>query len=246
MELNGKTAWVVGGSSGIGAALAQELAARGARVAVSARREERLLEVSGGRMLVVPADTTDVDGIKAAAQRVRAELGPLDLAVLNAGYWQQMSARDWDTEEFRRHVEVNLVGMSNGIAAVLPDMLERGRGVMAGVASVAGYRGMPGAEGYGATKAGQINLLEGLRAEVARQGVRVVTVCPGFVRTEMTARNRFPMPFIIDAEDAAQAICDGLEKGRAEIVFPTRLALLMKSARFVPGPLWVRLWSRSR
>jgi NAD(P)-dependent dehydrogenase (short-subunit alcohol dehydrogenase family) len=246
MDLTGATAWVVGASSGIGAALAEELSSRGARVAVSARREDRLHDVSSGRMVVVPADATDAAGLRAAADRVRDELGPLDLVILNAGYWQQMDVREWDVDVFRRHVEVNLLGMSNGIAAVLPQMLERGAGVIAGVASVAGYRGLPGAEGYGATKAAQINMLEGLRTEVARRGVRVTTVCPGFVRTEMTERNRFPMPFIIEADAAARTICDGLEHGRTEIVFPPQMAILMKLARYVPVRAWTLLWSRRR
>ena len=246
MDLNGATAWVVGASSGIGAALAEELSNRGARVAVSARREDRLHAVSSGRMVVVPADATDAAGLRAAADRVRDELGPLDLVILNAGYWQQMDVREWDVDVFRRHVEVNLLGMSNGIAAVLPQMLERGAGVIAGVASVAGYRGLPGAEGYGATKAAQINMLEGLRTEVARRGVRVTTVCPGFVRTEMTERNRFPMPFIIEADAAARTICDGLEHDRTEIVFPLQMAVLMKVARYVPARAWTLFWSRRR
>jgi short-subunit dehydrogenase len=124
-------------------------------------------------------------------------------------------------------------------------MLERGEGVVAGVASVAGYRGIARSEGYGATKAGQINLLESLRTEVGSRGVRVTTICPGFVRTEMTEGNRFPMPFIIEADAAGRAICDGLERDRAEIVFPTRMAVLMKVARFVPVRVWGALMGRA-
>lgn len=250
MDLKDRTAWVVGASSGIGAATARELVSRGARVAISARREDQLAAVAGGRMLVVAADVTDAQGLRAAADRVRRELGPIDLVVLNAGYWQQMHATNWDTEVFRRHVEVNLVGMSNGIGAVLPEMMARGSGVIAGVASVAGYRGIAKSEAYGATKAGQINLLEALRSQlagnkVAGKGVHITTICPGFVRTEMTQGNDFPMPFLIEAEDAARAICDGLERDRSEIVFPARMAVLMKAARFVPVSLWPKLWSRS-
>ena len=250
MDLKDRTAWVVGASSGIGAATARELVSRGARVAISARREDQLAQVAGGRMLVVPADVTDAQGLRAAADRVRTELGPIDLVVLNAGYWRQMHATSWDTEVFRRHVEVNLVGMSNGIGAVLPEMIARGSGVIAGVASVAGYRGIAKSEAYGATKAGQINLLEALRSQVAGsqvagKGVHITTICPGFVRTEMTQDNDFPMPFIIEADHAARAICDGLERNRFEIVFPARMAVLMKAARLVPVRLWPRLWSRS-
>jgi NAD(P)-dependent dehydrogenase (short-subunit alcohol dehydrogenase family) len=244
MELSGKVAWVVGGSAGIGAAVARELQSRGAVVAISARRRDQLDEVSDGNMLAVAADVTDPTSLISAASRVRDELGPIDLAVLSAGYWKQMTTTDWDTETFDRHVQVNLVGMSNTIAAVLPQMLDRRRGVIAGISSVAGYRGLAGSAAYGATKAAQINLLESLRIQVARRGVRVVTICPGFVSTELTAGNDFPMPFIIEADEAGRAICDGLERGRTEIVFPVRMALLMKAARLVPVALWSALWSR--
>jgi len=246
MDLSGKVAWVVGGSSGIGAALARELQSRGAKVAISARREDELAEVAAGTMLAVTADVTDAASLMAAASHIRDELGPIDLVVLSAAYWKQMSASDWDTEIFNRHVQVNLVGMSNAIAAVLPQMLARRSGVIAGIASVAGYRGLAGSEAYGATKAAQINLLEALRIHVAGSGVRVTTICPGFVRTDATAGNTFPMPFIIEADTAGRAICDGLERDRTEIVFPVPMAILMKAARLVPAGLWSALWSRQR
>jgi NAD(P)-dependent dehydrogenase (short-subunit alcohol dehydrogenase family) len=242
MELNGKVAWVVGASSGIGAAVARELARRGGTVAISARRDEQLQKVSGGHMLVVPLDVTDAAAAAAAAARLHKELGPIDLAVLSVGYWKQMNPQDWDTEVFDQHIRVNLAGMSNAIAAVLPGMLRRHHGVIAGIASVAGYRGLAGAEAYGATKAAQINLLESLRVHTARTGVQVTTVCPGFVRTDLTAGNPFPMPFI-DADQAARSICDGLERDHPEIVFPTRMALLMKTARLIPARAWTALWA---
>jgi NAD(P)-dependent dehydrogenase (short-subunit alcohol dehydrogenase family) len=259
MELKGKVVWVVGASSGIGAAVARELQSRGAVVAISARRKDELNEVAGvsevegvaeqssmsrGRMLVVPADVTDAASMTDAATLIRQELGPIDVAVLSAGYWKQMAGNDWDAESFNRHVQVNLIGMSNAIAAVLPDMLARHSGVIAGISSVAGYRGLTGSQAYGATKAGQINLLESLRIQVARAGVRVITICPGFVRTDLTAGNAFPMPFIIEADEAGRSICDGLERERTEIVFPVRMAVLMKIARLVPVTLWSAVWSR--
>ena len=242
MRLNGKVAWVVGGSSGIGAAVARELVCRGATVAISARRKEQLHDVAGRDMLVLPADVTDAASVSAAATRVRQELGPIDLAVLSAGYWKPMDPADWDTDVFDQHIRVNLAGMSNTIAAVLPGMLQRHHGIIAGIASVAGYRGLAGSEAYGATKAAQINLLESLRVHIARTGVHVTTVCPGFVRTDLTAGNPFPMPFIIDAGQAARSICDGLERERAEIAFPTPMAVLMKTARLVPVRVWTALW----
>lgn len=234
----GQRIWVVGASSGIGAELAKELVRRGAQVAVSARRADRLAAVARGTMVAVPLDVTDAAGVTGAAEAVRAALGGLDVVVWSAGYWQRSDPRAWDAGAFADHVEVNLLGLNAVLAAVLPGMVRAGSGHVVGIASVAGFRGLPGAEAYGATKAAQITLLESLRASLRRDGVRVTTVAPGFVRTEMTAVNTFPMPFIIDADEAARAIADGLERGRVEIVFPWRMALVMKVARLVPVRAW--------
>lgn len=244
-QLTGAVTWIIGASSGIGAAVARELQRRGATVVVSARREERLRELADGELLVVPLDVTDADAVEAAGRRIRERCGRIDVVVIAAGYWQQLDPRDWDASAFRHQVEVNLIGTSNAIAAVLPDMLRRRAGVIAGIASVAGYRGLPGAAAYGATKAGQINLLESLRTQTSRTGVRVVTVCPGFVRTQLTDQNSFSMPFMIEPDAAARAICDGIEKGRSEIVFPRRMAVLAKAARLVPVAVWTALWRRA-
>jgi short-subunit dehydrogenase len=237
----GQRIWLVGASSGIGAALATELARRGAHVAITARRRERLDEVAAGRMAVVPADATDSAGVVAAAQEVTEALGGLNTVIWCAGYWKRFDAAAWDAAEFARHVEVNLLGLNRVLAAVVPGMVERGRGHVVGVASVAGYRGLPGAEAYGATKAAQLNLLEAMRVSLRRRGVRVTTVAPGFVRTEMTEVNAFPMPFMIEADAAARAIADGLERGRLEIIFPLPMAIATKVARLVPVRLWAAL-----
>lgn len=240
----GRGYWLVGASSGIGAALADELVRRGARVAISARDAAALDEVAGGEMAVVPVDATDRSAVAAAADEVRAALGDLDVVVWCAGYWEQFDAAEWDADVFARHVEVNLLGLNNVLAAVVPPMARAGRGHVVGIASVAGYRGLAGAEAYGATKAAQINLLEGLRAALGRHGVRVTTVCPGFVRTPMTETNNFTMPFLIDADEAATAIADGLQGRRTEIVFPLPMAITMKVARVLPVRLWSALTTR--
>lgn len=239
-----KVGWVVGASRGIGGAVARELTARGARVAISARDADQLARVSAGRMVVIPADVTDPTTLTAAVSAIDDRLGPLDLVVVSAGYWKQMSIDAWDTEVFDRHVKVNLSGLSNTIAAVLPGMLQQRSGVIAGIASVAGYRGLTGSEAYGATKAAQINLLESLRIHLHHTGVRVTTVCPGFVRTDLVADNRFPMPFMIEPEQAATAICNGLARHRTQIVFPLPMAVLMNAARLVPANVWTALWTR--
>ncbi|MDN5718113.1 MAG: SDR family NAD(P)-dependent oxidoreductase [Janibacter sp.] len=243
-SLVGQRIWLVGASSGIGAALAEELQRRGAIVAISARRAERLDEVSGGRMVTVPLDVTDRSACWAAAERVRTAIGGIDMVIWCAGYWHTYTATDWQADEFVTHVEVNLLGLNNVIAATLPQMVSHRSGHLVGIASVAGYRGLSGGEAYAATKAAQINLLESMRASLSTKDVQVTTVCPGFVRTDMTETNSFPMPFIIEPEEAATEIADGLEGGKVEIVFPRRMAVTMKVARVLPVRLWAAITAR--
>lgn len=244
MKVSGSRVWLVGASSGIGAELARELSRRGAQLAVSARTSEALEDVSQGAMAVVPFDVTDRDATHDAAREVEALLGQIDVVIWCVGLWQQFDALTWDPDVFARHIEVNLLGLNNLLAAVVPAMVRAQDGHIVGVASVAGYRGLAGAEAYGATKAAQLNLLEGLRAALAGSGVRVTTVSPGFVRTPMTAENSFPMPFLIDADRAARAIADGLEARRLDVVFPLPMAILMKIARVLPVRVWAAMSRR--
>lgn len=242
--LVGQRIWLVGASSGIGAELADELHRRGAIVAISARRAERLEEVSRDRFATVTLDVTDRDAAREAAEQVRTELGRIDTVIWCAGYWKTFEATDWQADEFAQHIQVNLLGLNNVIDATLPQMVADRRGHLVGIASVAGYRGLSGGEAYGATKAAQINLLESMRASLSTVDVRVTTVCPGFVSTEMTADNSFPMPFIIEADEAARSIADGLEEEKIEIVFPRRMAVTMKVARVLPVRAWSALTAR--
>lgn len=242
--IRGRRYWVVGASSGIGAALAQELARRGAAVAISARRADDLTKVSGGQMVTVPLDATDPEAAVRTAQEVREALGGLDAVVWSAGFWRQFDARTWDHEVFAQHVQVNLLGLNNVLAAVLPEMVRTRSGHIVGIASVAGYRGLAGAEAYGATKAAQIYLLEAMRASLSHKNIQVTTVSPGFVRTEMTENNSFPMPFLIDPEQAATSIADGLEGRKQEIIFPLPMTIIMKTANVLPVRLWSALTTR--
>ncbi|MBB3677282.1 SDR family NAD(P)-dependent oxidoreductase [Modestobacter versicolor] len=241
MEIAGARIWVTGASTGIGAALARELADRGARVAISARSADQLAEVAGDRMAVVPVDVTDRAATVAAGQAVRDALGGLDVAVLNAGTWSQFHVEPWDSSLFADHLQVNLMGAVHTMEAVVPRMLAEGRGRVVGMASVAGYRGLPGSEAYGAGKAALLNLLEALRGSLGPRGVVVQTLSPGFVRTRMTDRNRFPMPFMVEPEAAARTIADGIARDKAEIVFPVPMMLVMKAARLVPTRAWTAL-----
>ncbi len=245
MEIAGTTFWITGASGGIGAELAQELQRRGARIAISARRREQLEAVSNGRMHVEPVDITDKAAVHSAVTSVRAALGRIDVAVLNAGTWQQVSIDRFDAEAFQNQFDTNVMGTVHCIEALLPAMLADQRGVITGMASVAGYRGLPGSEAYGASKAALINLLESLRGSLGPRGIRVQTISPGFVRTDLTARNKFPMPFIIDADKAARIIADGIAAEKTEIIFPLPMMLMMKAARVVPNVLWPKLFART-
>ncbi len=233
--------WITGASSGLGAALARRVAQAGQTVAASARRRDKLealaAESAGDQIRPFPLDVEDPEALHAVVAQIEREVGPIGQAVLNAGTHQPVDPRALKIEDFRRLVEVNLMGTVNCLAAVLPPMIERGHGRIAIVASVAGYRGLPTAAAYGMTKAGLINMAEALRVELAPLGIVVQIVNPGFVRTPLTDRNPFPMPFLMAPEDAAEAFYRGLQSDRFEISFPRRLVWIMKLLRCLPAPL---------
>ncbi len=246
MTLPWKTAWITGGSTGIGRELALALASQGVRVAISARDPGKLAAAARASpgMLAVPLDVTDLAAVKRAHADITAALGPIDLAVLSAGIWDPMGASDFSAERAARSMAVNYMGLANALEPLIADMIARRAGHVALVASVAGYRGLPKASAYAPGKAAAISLAEVLRLDLARYGVKVSLVNPGFVDTPMTAVNTFPMPFMITAEDAAARIVRGLEKGRFEVAFPWQLVVMLKLLRILPYPLYFALAGR--
>ena len=245
-----RAAWITGAGKGIGRSLALRLAADGWRVAVSARTEADLLSLAAegqgldGAIFPYALDVTDEAEVAHVLDAIEDGLGPLDLAVLNAGTHIPVAAEELSSEPFRKLMEVNFFGVVYGLAAVLPRMIRRGGGQVAVVASVSGYRGLPTAAAYGATKAALINMCEALKPELDRSGVRLSLINPGFVQTPLTDRNDFPMPFLISAEKAADRIVRGLERGAFEITFPRRFSFLLKLARCLPYGLYFRLVGR--
>lgn len=237
---NWKTAWITGASSGIGLELARLLDERVAHVAISARSDDKIEKISQASKSVVayPLDVTDEKAVSACVEAIEANAGPIDLAILNAGVWQIMEVDEFDLTAVRASLEVNYMGVMNALDALLPGMLKRGCGHIAIVASVAGYRGLPNAVAYGPTKAALINLAETLRCELAPRGITISVVNPGFVDTPMTQKNTFPMPGIIPAAEAAQALLAGLERQAYEIVFPRGFGLVMKLLRRLPNALY--------
>ena len=230
--------WIVGASTGIGAALAEELAGKGARVALSARRREPLDEMAArfgkGRALALPLDITDAPALGKAAAHLERAWGGIDLVVVMAGEYKPMRAWELEVAAARSMVEVNLVGPYNVLAAVLPGLLARGSGTIALVSSVAGYRGLPKSLVYGPTKAAVINLAEALYLDLNPKGIGVCVVNPGFVKTPMTDQNDFKMPALIEPDEAAREIVAGLEDGEFEIHFPKRFTRFLKALQLLP------------
>jgi NAD(P)-dependent dehydrogenase (short-subunit alcohol dehydrogenase family) len=235
--------WITGASSGLGHALARRMAVEGWRVAASARSTDPLNELVRdarnlrGEIHAFPLDVTDLAAVAAAVKSIEALLGPIDQAVLNAGSHRPVRAVGLSAADFRDLAELNLMGTVNCLDALLPGMILRRAGRIAVVASLAGYRGLPTSAAYGMTKAGLINMAEALKPELDGYGIRLQVVNPGFVRTPLTDKNPFPMPFLMEVEDAAGVFLRGLRSDRFEIVFPKRFAYLLKILRVLPAPL---------
>lgn len=246
MSWQNRKVWIIGASTGMGAALAKELCSLGAAVTISARDKEKLNQVSANQMAIIPLDIRDRTAVKAAANNYLEEHGAFDVIVLMAGYWQQMNAFNFSYDEFRQHQEVNLLGFASCIDAVLPSMIATNNGMLVGISSVAGFRGLSGSIAYGPSKAAQLNLLESLRIDLKQTNVKVLTVAPGFVTTPLTAKNEFSMPFLISAETAAKKIVAGMEKNKAEIVFPWQMKLIMGVARLIPSGIWPKIFKAKK
>lgn len=245
------TAWITGASAGIGRATALELARRGYKVAATARsaRDLAALEAeaaaAGLTVKAYAGDVTDAARMAEIVNAIEADLGPLALAVLNAGIYLPVRAQAFDLGAFATSFRVNLDGTAACLAPTLKAMGGRGRGQIALVSSVAGYRGLPTSAAYGATKAGLINMAESLKFDTDNMGIKLQVVNPGFVDTGATAKNPFPMPHLMKVEEAARRIADGLGRTGFEITFPRRFTWQLKLLRLLPIDLYLALVARS-
>ena len=243
-----RIAWVTGAGKGIGRQLALRLAEEGWIVAASSRTEADLkdLEAACPSHLIrgFPLDVTQAADTEEVVQQIETALGPLDLVVLNAGTHLPMPASEFSTAIFRRLVDTNLMGTVHGLSTIIPPMIARKSGRILVVASLAGYRGLPTAAAYGATKAALINMCEALRPELGKKGVVLQLINPGFVKTPLTDKNKFSMPYLMPVEAAVEAIMRGLRSEKFEIAFPGRFAFLMKVLRCLPDPIFFALTTR--
>lgn len=231
------TVWITGASSGIGLELAVRLAAEGCTVAVSARSGAKLLELSTcePRIRPYPLDVEDAAAVARTFDAIERDLGPIDLAILNAGIWDQMLVTDFSAERAKRSMSVNYFGVLHALEPAMAAFVARGRGHLALVSSVAGFRGLMRGAAYCPTKAALISLAEALFPHLKRKGVDLTIINPGYIKTPMTDKNAFPMPFIIPVDVAAETIISGLKRKKYEIVFPLKMAALMKSMRAMPN-----------
>lgn len=239
--------WLTGASSGIGESLARRLAREGAHLALSARRAdalERLVaEITaatpGARCRAFPLDVTDRSRVAATAGEIAVAFRrPIDILVANAGTYHPFDPTRFDSSEYEADMKLNYSGILYCVEAVLPEMLLRRSGYLVGMSSLSGYRGLPRAASYGASKAAVINFFEGMRFDLLKHGVDVSIINPGFVKTPLTDKNDFPMPFLIDGDDAAEAIVSGMRRRKKEIHFPAAFSWIMKIMRILPFPLY--------
>ena len=238
---------ITGASSGIGAALAHHYAKSGATLGLIARRKTELEQLAAqlsAPVQIYPADIRDAAALRAAAAGFVARHGAPDIVVANAGVSIGTSTEfAEDIQAFQDVIDINVVGMVKTFQPFLTAMRAAGHGTLVGIVSVAGYRGLPGAAAYSASKAAAISYLESLRVELRTSGINVITICPGYIATPMTANNPYPMPFMLSADAAARKIASAIDSGKTFTVIPWQMAIMARVLRVLPNWLYDRLFS---
>jgi NAD(P)-dependent dehydrogenase (short-subunit alcohol dehydrogenase family) len=244
-----QVALITGAGSGLGRELALRLAKEGAAVAAielkPAPLEALTADLPGRRVAWAVADVTDRCALRDAVASARKQLGPIDLLIANAGIGIENSALEFHAEDFEAQIRVNLIGVANSIEPVLPDMIRRKRGHVVAISSLASYRGLPKMLGYCASKSGVNALLEGLRVELKQYGIAVSTICPGWIRTPLTANLDVPHPDMMELSDAARRIVAAIRRRRPFYAFPPTLARRVRLLRWLPASMSDWLTSRA-
>ena len=238
----GKRYWLVGASDGLGAALARKMNAAGVHVIVSARSEEKLASLV--KSLPGPAsyevvDVSDDESVRAAAEAV----GEVDGVVYLAGVYWPFGAQDWNAKEATAMADINFTGLIRVMGQIVPQMVARNNGHVVITSSLTGFRGLPGSIGYTASKAGTMSLAECMYADLRKTGVQVQVANPGFIKTQLTAKNDFAMPFIMEPEAAAQIMFDHMQTDRFKISFPRVFSWVFRLSQFLPDWIYYRVFS---
>jgi NAD(P)-dependent dehydrogenase (short-subunit alcohol dehydrogenase family) len=241
--------FLTGASSGLGAALARHYAGLGWKLGLFARRVadlDRLAESLPGECAVYAGDVRDAEALASAARAFIARFGAADIVIANAGVSVgTLTERSEDNAAFRTVWETNVLGMVHTFQPFLAAMREVRQGKLVGIASIAGFRGLPGSGAYSSSKAAAITYLESLRVELFGSGIDVITVCPGYIATPMTARNPYPMPFLLAPEAAARRIARAIDRSRRLVVLPWQMAWIGRALRLLPGPIYDRAFARA-
>ncbi len=238
----GKRYWLVGASEGLGRALAQQMSAAGVELVVSARSAERLEELVAelpGPARGVSVDVSSLTSVRAAAEAV----GEVDGVVFLAGVYWPTEAKDWDPEQVEAMCDVNFTGAARVMGVVVPGMVARGQGHVVLTGSLSGFRGLPGSIGYSASKAGVMALAEAMYCDLRGSGVRVQLANPGFIKTRLTAKNDFTMPFLMEAEEAARAMFAHMGTDRFKVSFPTLFSWLFRGSQVLPDWAYYRIFA---
>ena len=241
-DFAGKRYWLIGASEGLGLALAQRLSAAGAELVLSARSPEKLAEATAlmpGRATALPCDVASTASVRAAAEQA----GELDGVIFLAGVYWPMKAQDWDADAVEAMCDINLTGCARVMGAVVPGMVRRGRGHVVITGSLSGFRGLPGAIGYCASKAGTMSLAESMYCDLRGTGVDVQLSNPGFIKTRLTDKNDFAMPQIMDPGQAAQHMFAHMQTGRFSNSFPVPFAWVFRLSQFLPDWAYYRLFA---
>ncbi len=250
MSSSKPVAFVTGASSGLGMGLALRFAAEGYAVALAARRTDRLDELverirgQGGTALACPCDVRDRDQVHAAVARAEAELGPVDLLIASAGVGKETAAQQLDAADLELILQVNVLGSAYAVEAVLPGMLERRRGHLVAVGSLAGYGGLPKSAAYSASKGALKNYFESLRLDLRGTGVAVTVITPGYVKTELTANVPHSMPQLMELDDAVDVMARAIHRRAPHCAFPRPLSTLTWIGQVFPRKLYDALVSR--
>ncbi len=240
----GKRYWLIGASEGLGRALAHKMSRAGVEVIVSARSEDRLADLVAelpGTASHQVVDVSDLASVQAAAQSI----GEIDGMVYLAGVYWPMAAQDWDAEQNVMMADTNYTGAMRSVGAVLPDMVKRGSGHLVLTGSLSGFRGLPGAAGYGSSKAAVMYLAEALHADLRGTDIDVQLVNPGFIKTRLTDKNDFNMPFIMEPEAAADAMFEAMNTDTFKRNFPGLFGAMFRASQFLPDFLYYRLFSKT-
>ena len=241
-EWRGKRYWLVGASDGLGAALALRLSRAGAEVILSARSEDKLTALADSlpaKAQVVPVDVADEASVAAAAKT----LGKVDGVVYLAGVYWPFGAKDWNAEQATAMADINFTGLMRVMGQVVPAMVARDAGHIVITSSLTGFRGLPGSIGYTASKAATMSLAECMYADLRKTGVKVQVVNPGFIKTQLTDKNDFKMPFIMEPDDAAREMFEHMTTDKFKKSFPFGFSLLFRGSQFLPDWLYYRIFS---